>query len=255
METLFMLEFLVFNNYQSEEFMSLIKRSVPREIKFQKNINPYALGSVIAEFGNTKVHITATMEESVPPWLRGQGKGWVTAEYSMLPGSTHTRSRREVGKLGGRTQEIQRLIARSLRAVIDLEKLGERIITLDCDVLVADGGTRTTSISGAYVALEIAIKKLMNDGLITENPIKDSLAALSIGISKKGEIIADLNYEEDSSCETDMNIVMTGTGKFVEIQGTAEGEPFSSEELTALIDCAKTSLVHVFNAQKKVLSE
>lgn len=235
--------------------MSLIKRTTPRQIKFTKNINPYAAGSVIAEFGNTKVHITATVEEVVPPWMKGQGKGWVTAEYSMLPGSTHTRSRREVGKLGGRTQEIQRLIGRSLRAVVDMEKLGERLITLDCDVLVADGGTRTTSISGAYVALSVAIKKLMDAGVLKENPIKDQLGALSIGISKDGEVIADLNYEEDSSCETDMNIVMTGSGKFVEVQGTAEGEPFSMEHLNALIECAKTALKHVFTAQQKVLSE
>lgn len=235
--------------------MSSIKRNTPRKIKFTKNINPYAKGSVIAEFGNTKVHITATVEDTVPPWMKGQGKGWVTAEYSMLPGSTHTRSRREVGKLGGRTQEIQRLIGRSLRAVVDLEKLGERVITLDCDVLVADGGTRTTSISGAYVALELAIKKLMNDGVLTSNPIKDQLGALSIGINGDGDIIADLNYEEDSSCETDMNIVMTGSGKFVEIQGTAEGEPFSVDQLNNLIACANQALVHVFSEQKKVLSE
>lgn len=234
--------------------MSLIKRTTPRQIKFTKNINPYAAGSVIAEFGNTKVHITATIEDFVPPWMKGQGKGWVTAEYSMLPGATHTRSRREVGKLGGRTQEIQRLIGRSLRAVVDMEKLGERLITLDCDVLVADGGTRTTSISGAYVALSIAIKKLMDEGILKENPIKDQLAALSIGISKDGEVIADLNYEEDSSCETDMNIVMTGSGKFVEVQGTAEGEPFSLEHLQALIECAQTALKHVFAEQSKVLS-
>ena len=148
--------------------MSLITRTEPRKISFTKNINPYAAGSVIAEFGNTKVHITATVEENVPGWMRNSGKGWVTAEYNMLPGSTHTRSRRERNKVGGRTQEIQRLIGRALRAVVDLEKLGERSVTIDCDVLVADGGTRTTSVSGAYVALEMAMQKLMNEGKIKE---------------------------------------------------------------------------------------
>jgi len=233
--------------------MSLITRTEPRKVSFTKNINPYAAGSVIAEFGNTKVHITATVEESVPGWMRNSGKGWVTAEYNMLPGSTHTRSRRERSKVGGRTQEIQRLIGRALRAVVDLKKLGEVSITLDCDVLVADGGTRTTSVSGAYVALELAIQKLMAEGKVKQNPLKDRLAALSVGISKDGEIIADLNYEEDSSCETDMNIVMTKAGKFVEIQGTAEGEAFSYEELLGLIECSKSALEHVFKAQDEVL--
>ncbi len=233
--------------------MSLITRTEPRKVSFTKNVNPYAAGSVIAEFGNTKVHITATVEESVPGWMRNSRKGWVTAEYNMLPGSTHTRSRRERSKVGGRTQEIQRLIGRALRAVVDLKKLGEVSITLDCDVLVADGGTRTTSVSGAYVALELAIQKLMNEGKVKENPLKERLGALSVGISKEGKIIADLNYEEDSSCETDMNIVMTKSGKFVEIQGTAEGEAFSYEELLGLLECSKSALAHVFEAQDKVL--
>lgn len=233
--------------------MSLIERTMPREVRFTTNINPYAAGSVIAEFGNTKVHITATVEESVPPFLRGKGQGWVTAEYNMLPSSTHTRSHRERSKIGGRTMEIQRLIGRSLRSVIDLEKLGERSITLDCDVLVADGGTRTTSISGAFVALCIAIRKLLEDGKIESNPIKEQLAALSVGITKEGKIIADLNYVEDSSCGTDMNIVMTNSGKFVEVQGTAEGEPFSREQLNALLECADQALKVVFDAQRKVL--
>lgn len=230
--------------------MSLIKRDTPREIKFTTGINPYAHGSVIAEFGNTKVHITATVEEEVPRWMKGSGKGWVTAEYAMLPGSTHDRIRRETKGPKGRTQEIQRLIGRSLRAVVDFEKLGERQIIVDCDVLVADGGTRTTSISGAFVALEIAIKKLMNDGLLKETPIKEQLGALSVGINGEGKIIADLNYEEDSSCEADVNVVMTESGKFVEVQGTAEGEPFSREQLDALLECSKTALRHVFAAQK-----
>ena len=233
--------------------MSLIERTKPREVKFTSGINPYAAGSVIAEFGNTKVHITATIEESIPPFLRGKGQGWVTAEYNMLPGSTHTRSQRERSKIGGRTMEIQRLIGRSLCSVVDLEKLGERSITIDCDVLVADGGTRTTSISGAFVALCLAVKKLLDEKVIESNPIKEQLAALSVGINKEGKIIADLNYEEDSSCSTDMNIVMTSSGKFVEVQGTAEHEPFSREQLNALLECAEISMKDVFAAQRKVL--
>lgn len=233
--------------------MSLIKRDTPREIKFTSGINPYAHGSVIAEFGNTKVHITATVEEAVPRWMKGTGKGWVTAEYSMLPGSTHDRIRRETKGPKGRTQEIQRLIGRSLRAVVDFEKLGERQIILDCDVLVADGGTRTTSISGAFVALEIAINKIIADGGLKESPLKQRLGALSVGIDKEGKIIADLNYEEDSTCEADVNVVMTECGKFVEVQGTAEGDPFSREQLDALLECSETALKHVFAAQKEAI--
>ncbi|OUR93695.1 ribonuclease PH [Halobacteriovorax marinus] len=234
--------------------MSIIERSQPREIKFTTGINPYAKGSVIAEFGNTKVHITASVEESVPRFLKDKGQGWVTAEYSMLPSSTHTRNRRERSKVSGRTQEIQRLIGRSLRAIIDLEKLGERSIQIDCDVLVADGGTRTTSISGAYVALAMAVKKLMEEGLLKESPIREPLAALSVGVTSAGKVIADLNYEEDSTCETDMNIAMTKSGKYIEIQGTAEGEPFSRDELNAILDCAAEALKCVFSAQEKALS-
>jgi ribonuclease PH len=233
--------------------MSLIKRATPRPIKFSTGINPYAQGSVMAEFGNTKVHITASVEESVPPFLKGKGQGWVTAEYSMLPSSTHTRSQRERKGPSGRTQEIQRLIGRSLRSIVDLSKLGERSILIDCDVIVADGGTRTTSISGAYVALEMAVRKLLAAGLLTTNPIKEGLAAISVGISKNSEILADLNYEEDSSCNTDMNIVMTSSGKFVEVQGTAEGEPFSMDELNALLKCAGESLKVVMKAQQDAL--
>lgn len=235
--------------------MSLIKRDTPRPIKFTPNINPYAAGSVMAEFGNTKVHITANVQESVPPFLKGKGQGWVTAEYAMLPSSTHTRSERERKGASGRTQEIQRLIGRSLRSIVDMQKLGERSILIDCDVIVADGGTRTTSISGAYIALEMAVKKLMSSGLLKESPIKDSLAAISIGINKNDEVIADLNYEEDSSCGTDMNIVMTGSGKFVEVQGTAEGEPFSMEHLNALLSCAQTALKVVMKEQKAILEK
>lgn len=235
--------------------MSLIKRSNPREIKFTKNINPYAEGSVIAEFGNTKVHITASVDENVPRWMKGTGKGWVTAEYSMLCRATHDRIRRERKGASGRTQEIQRLIGRTLRAVVDMEKLGERQIIVDCDVLVADGGTRTASISGAYVALEIAIQGLISKGLISESPLKEKLGALSVGIDRDGKIIADLNYEEDSSCEADVNIVMTESGKFVEVQGTAEGDPFSKDQLNALLECAEIALVDVFKAQTKILED
>lgn len=235
--------------------MSLIKRETPRPIKFTPSINPYAHGSVLAEFGNTKVHITASVQESVPPFLKGKGQGWLTAEYAMLPSSTHTRSDRERKGPSGRTQEIQRLIGRALRSVVDLNKLGERTIMLDCDVIVADGGTRTTSISGAYIALEMAVRKLMKDGLLKENPIREGLAAISIGISKSGEIIADLNYEEDSSCGTDMNIVMTSNGKFVEVQGTAEGAPFSMEELQALLTCAQKALTVVMKEQRSILDK
>lgn len=235
--------------------MSLIKRATPRPIKFTTGINPYAQGSVMAEFGKTKVHITASVEESVPPFLKGKGQGWVTAEYSMLPSSTHTRSQRERKGPSGRTQEIQRLIGRSLRSIVDLTKLGERSILIDCDVIVADGGTRTTSISGAYVALEIAVRKLLAAGLLQTNPIKEGLAAISVGISKNNEILADLNYEEDSSCNTDMNIVMTSSGKFVEVQGTAEGEPFSMDELNALLKCAGDSLKIVMKAQQEALEK
>lgn len=233
--------------------MSIIERDTPREIKFTPNVNPYAAGSLIAEFGNTKVHITAVVEEKVPSWMKGEGRGWVTAEYSMLPGSTHTRSRRERSKVGGRTYEIQRLIGRSLRSIIDLEKLGEVSIMIDCDVLVADGGTRTTSISGAYVALQMVVNKLMTEGIVKENPISDQLGAISIGINRDGKVIADLNYDEDSTCETDMNIVMTKKGEFVEIQGTAEEKPFNREQLNAILDVAEKSLQTVFSKQDECL--
>lgn len=235
--------------------MSLISRNHPRKIHFTSHINPYAAGSVIAEFGNTKVHITASVEESVPPWMKGKGEGWITAEYSMLPGSTHTRSQRERSKVGGRTQEIQRLIGRSLRAAIDLKKLGERTVMIDCDVLVADGGTRTTSISGAMVALQLAVDSLIKHGKLKETPIINQIAAISVGVNPEGMVISDLNYEEDSSCHTDMNIVMTKTGKFIEVQGTAEGEPFSMEQLQALVECAQHSLKSVFQEQDKVTNK
>ncbi len=228
-------------------------RTQPREITFTKNINPYALGSVMAEFGRTKVHITASVENMVPHFLKNKGRGWVTAEYSMLPGATDTRGRRERSKISGRTMEIQRLIGRSLRTVINLEMLGERTITLDCDVLVADGGTRTVSISGAYTALVLAVRKLQQEGKIQEDPLLNQLAAVSVGINKNGDIVADLNYEEDSSCQTDMNIVMTKSGEFVEIQGTAEKKPFSRNQLNSVLDCAKTCIESIFEKQNSIL--
>ena len=234
--------------------MSLIERTTPRKITFTSDVNPNAKGSVIAEFGNTRIYITASVDESVPRFLKGKGQGWVTAEYSMLPGSTFPRAMRERNKISGSSQEIQRLIGRSLRSIIDMKKLGERTIVIDCDVLVADGGTRTASVSGGFVALSIAINKLMKDGMIFENPIMESLAAISVGIDSHGKIIADLNYEEDSSCETDMNVVMTKSGKFVEIQGTAEGSPFSGEELSGLLECAKKALEIIFEKQQEAIS-
>ena len=232
---------------------NLIERSTPRNIQYTINPNPYAKGSVIAECGNTKVYVTVTVDEGVPPFLKGKGEGWLTAEYSMLPSATHSRNKRERNGASGRTQEIQRLIGRSLRSIIDLKKIGERTVQIDCDVIVADGGTRTTSISGAYVALAIAVKKLMADGAIKENPLTEQLAAISVGVTKAGKIIGDLNYEEDSSCETDMNVVMTKSGKFVEVQGTAEGQPFSHEQLMALLECAKNCLDVVFVKQSEAL--
>jgi len=231
----------------------LIQRTDPRNIKYTINPNPYAKGSVIVECGNTKVYVTVTVDEGVPPFLKGKGEGWLTAEYSMLPSATHSRNKRERNGASGRTQEIQRLIGRSLRSIIDLKKIGERTVQIDCDVMVADGGTRTTSISGAYVALSIAIKKLMDDGVIKENPLSEQLAAISVGVTKEGRVIADLNYEEDSNCETDMNVVMTKSGKFVEVQGTAEGHPFSHDQLMALLDCAKICMKTIFDKQTEAL--
>lgn len=234
--------------------MSLIKRDTPRPIRFTPNINPYAYGSVLAEFGNTKVQVTVCVQESVPSFLKGKGQGWLTAEYAMLPSATHTRCDRERKGASGRTQEIQRLIGRALRSIVDLKKLGERTLMIDCDVMIADGGTRTTAISGAYVALELAIKRLQKEGLLSESPLKDGLAAISVGLNKEGFAIADLNYVEDSTCEADVNIVMTATGKFVELQGTAEGDPFSEEQLQALITCARTAIKTVVKAQESALN-
>ena len=233
--------------------MSSIIRQKPRSIKISREINPYAAGSVIVEFGQTKIHITVNIEESVPSWMKGQGRGWVTAEYSMLPGATRTRTSRERSKVKGRTHEIQRLIGRSLRSIVDLEKLGERALVVDCDVLVADGGTRTAAISGAYVALKMATQKLIAQNLIVEDPILEQLGAMSVGIDREGKILVDLDYGEDSTCSTDMNIVMTKSGKFIEIQGTAEERPFSGEELAALLKAADVALKVVFKEQDRVL--
>ena len=206
-----------------------------RNIKITPNFLPHADGSCLIECGNTKVICTASIDENVPPFLRGKEQGWVTAEYGMLPASTASRMRREAaaGKQSGRTQEIQRLIGRSLRAVVDMEKLGERQILIDCDVIQADGGTRTASITGAYVALQIAVDKLLSDGLISENPIREAVAAVSAGVVG-GVPLLDLDYPEDSGCDSDVNIIMTASGKIIEIQGTAEGAPASKNWANSL---------------------
>ncbi|UXN36415.1 ribonuclease PH [Avibacterium paragallinarum] len=228
----------------------------PRPIKITRHFTKYAEGSVLVEFGETKVLCTASVDESVPRFLKGQNQGWVTAEYGMLPRSTHSRMQREAakGKQGGRTMEIQRLIARSLRAMVDLNALGERSITLDCDVIQADGGTRTASITGACVALVDAINGLMEKGVLKTNPIKGLVAAISVGIVE-GEAVCDLEYVEDSNAETDMNVVMTDDGRMIEVQGTAEGEPFSHEELLRLLDLAKQGCEVIFNAQREALGQ
>ncbi|KJR19561.1 ribonuclease PH [Vibrio navarrensis] len=227
-----------------------------RPIKITRQYTAYAEGSVLVEFGNTKVLCNATVEESVPRWLKGQGKGWVTAEYGMLPRATHSRTRREAtnGKQGGRTMEIQRLIARSLRAVVDLEVMGEFMITVDCDVIQADGGTRTASISGASVALADAFQHLLDSGKLKKNPMKGHVAAVSVGILGD-DVLCDLEYVEDSAADTDMNVVMTEEGKMIEIQGTAEGEPFSHEQLLALLESAKKGISEIVAAQKAALAE
>ncbi len=226
-----------------------------RPVVITRNYTMHAEGSVLIAVGDTKVLCTASVEERVPPHKRGSGEGWVTAEYGMLPRATNTRGDREAarGKQSGRTQEIQRLIGRSLRCVVDLKKLGERQITLDCDVIQADGGTRCASITGAYVALHDAVSVLLKSGAIAETPILDSIAAISVGIGADGPIL-DLDYEEDSSGETDMNVVMTGSGTFVEIQGTAEGAPFSREQMNVLIDLAAKGIDELVAAQKKALA-
>ena len=226
-----------------------------RPVVITRHYTKHAEGSVLIAMGDTKVLCTASIEERVPPHKKGSGEGWVTAEYGMLPRSTNTRSDREAarGKQTGRTQEIQRLIGRSLRCVVDLRKLGERQITLDCDVLQADGGTRCASITGAFVALHDAVSVLMGKGMIKETPITDFIAAISVGIGADGPLL-DLDYLEDSTGETDMNVVMTGSGKFVEIQGTAEGVPFSRSDMDALVGLAERGISALIGAQRKALS-
>lgn len=226
-----------------------------REVRITRQYTCHAEGSVLIEMGNTKVLCTASVEESVPSFLRGKGQGWVTAEYGMLPRSTHTRTAREAakGKQSGRTLEIQRLIGRSLRAVTDLVALGERQITLDCDVLQADGGTRCASITGAWLALNDACAQLVAQGKLAVNPVRDHVAAVSVGIFE-GQLVLDLDYPEDSGCDTDMNVVMTGSGGIVEIQGTAEGEPFTRAQMNQLVDMAEAGIGALIAKQKEALA-
>ncbi len=226
-----------------------------RPIDFIREFTKHAEGSVLVKCGDTQVICTATIEETVPSFLKGKNQGWVTAEYGMLPRSTNSRMAREAsrGKQSGRTQEIQRLIGRSLRAIIDLKKLGERTIFIDCDVIQADGGTRTASISGSYIALQDAISYLINTGKLTDSPLTDSIAAISAGI-KNDTILLDLDYAEDSECDTDMNFVITGSGHFVEIQGTAEGEPFSKKEMDELTLIAQKGIALITQKQNQILN-
>jgi ribonuclease PH len=226
-----------------------------RTVEIIRHYTKHAEGSVLVKFGDTHVICTASVEEKVPGFLKGKNQGWVTAEYGMLPRSTGSRMDREAakGKQSGRTQEIQRLIGRSLRAVIDLEKLGERTIHFDCDVIQADGGTRTASITGAFVALQDAINQLLEKGLLTSSPLTDTVAAISVGVYQ-GTPVLDLDYIEDSDCDTDMNVVMTGSGGFVEIQGTAEGEPFSRDTMNAMLDLAAEGIQQLTAKQHAALS-
>ena len=226
-----------------------------RSVKITRNFTRHAEGSVLIEMGDTRVLCTASVEESLPPFLRGKGQGWVTAEYGMLPRSTHTRSAREAakGKQTGRTQEIQRLIGRSLRAVTDMKAMGEMSVLIDCDVLTADGGTRCASITGAWIALYEACDKLVQAGKLAANPVKDHVAAISVGIFE-GSSVLDLDYPEDSNCDTDMNVIMTGKGGIVEVQGTAEGEPFSREQMNVLMDLAEMGIRQLVAAQESALA-
>jgi len=225
-----------------------------RQVKFTRNYTMHAEGSVLVEFGNTKVLCTATIDERTPPWLRGKGQGWVTAEYGMLPRSTNSRMGREAarGKQVGRTMEIQRLIGRSLRAIVNLEALGERQIIVDCDVIQADGGTRTASISGAYVALCDAVQTLLDSKKIKRDPLMGQLASVSVGIYK-GNPVLDLDYAEDSNAETDMNVVMNNAGHFIEVQGTAEGHAYSRDEMNAMLDLAEKGINEIIQIQDETL--
>jgi ribonuclease PH len=226
-----------------------------RVVRFTPDFTRHAEGSVLAEFGDTRVLCTASIENRVPPWLRGGGSGWVTGEYGMLPRSTNTRMSREAtrGKQGGRTLEIQRLIGRSLRAIIDLDALGERTVTLDCDVIQADGGTRTAAISGAYVALALAMQRLSGKKAPSKNPLHGQVAAVSVGIYR-GVPVLDLDYPEDSEAETDMNIVMNEAGRFIEVQGTAEGHAFTDDEFTSMLGLAKVGISEIIAVQNDVLA-
>lgn len=226
-----------------------------RAVRFDTNYTKHAEGSVLAVFGDTQVLCTASIEERVPGWLRGKGGGWVTGEYGMLPRATHTRSGREAtrGKQGGRTLEIQRLIGRSLRAITNLKALGERSITLDCDVIQADGGTRTASISGAYVALAIAVERLLANGKLKKDPLHGQVAAVSVGIYN-GMPVLDLDYAEDSQAETDMNIVMNDAGHFIEVQGTAEGHAFTDDELTSMLGLARAGVAEILTLQSEAVA-
>jgi len=229
---------------------------VLRQIAFTRDYTEFAAGSVLVEFGRTRVLCTASVEERVPPWLRGKGRGWVTAEYSMLPGSSPERVDREAakGKQSGRTQEIQRLIGRSLRAVTNLATMGEVQITVDCDVLQADGGTRTASITGGYLALHDACTRLVAAKTLTNNPIEDACAAISVGVVGSVPCL-DLDYSEDANAEVDMNVVMTGAGRFIEVQGTAEGLPFTRAELDELLVLAEQGIGELFDLQRELLAE
>lgn len=231
------------------------KRAVDqiRNTKITPNISPYAEGSALIEIGNTKVICTATVEEKVPPFLRNKGTGWVTAEYAMLPRATHTRTSRETNRPSGRTQEIQRLIGRSLRAIVDTKILGERQIFIDCDVILADGGTRCASITGSYVAMALAIKKMMSKGTLKKSPILSEVAAISVGMLDNTAIL-DLCYEEDSTAEVDMNIVCTGAGKFIEIQGTAEREPFNRDQMNEMLELAEKGINNLFTIQRYAIN-
>lgn len=223
-----------------------------RPLSFEFGFNRYAEGSVLIKSGHTHVLCTASIEEKVPEWMKGKGRGWVTAEYAMLPRSTHTRSKRDREKVSGRTHEIQRLIGRSLRGCVDLGKLGERSILIDCDVLQADGGTRTASVTGASLALQVALSHLEKTGKLATSPWLDSVCALSVGI-KNSTVLVDLDYEEDSQCEVDMNFVMTGKGQFIEVQGTAEKGSFSHSELLAMTSAAQGALSAITKLQREAL--
>lgn len=246
------------NGINLEEFINVEEKRYDgrapdelRVVKFTKDFTINAKASVLVEMGNTRVICAVSVDESIPPWMRRDNVsgGWLTCEYGMLPSATSDRFRRETGRVGGRTMEIQRLIGRALRAVVDLQKLGKRQITIDCDVIQADGGTRTASITGAYVALRMAVDRLMEEGLLKEDPIKEAIAAISVGIYK-GTPVLDLNYFEDSKAEVDMNVVMTASGRLVEVQGTAEEEPFTKEQMTRMMDLAEKGITELLEAQK-----